>query len=83
MNAIALFTRTSERIDRFATTIPAFRAMALVKGEMGVISEALDNASGADDGEHFSVWMDAAQCSLLRLERHLAALRAEIARGAA
>lgn len=75
--------RTVERMDRFAAALPAFKTKAMVAGELRVIDEALDAASGADDAEHFNVWLDAAHASVLRAKRLLSDLEAEIGRGRA
>jgi hypothetical protein len=75
--------QTSERIDRFTQSLPAFKAAAMVKGEQSVIESALDEASKADTPEAFNIWMDAAQFAASRMERHLSVLKAEIRRGKA
>jgi hypothetical protein len=75
--------QTSERIDRFTQSLPAFKAFGMAKGEMSVIESALDEASKADSPEAFNIWMDAAQFAVMRMERHLTELKAEIKRGKA
>jgi hypothetical protein len=73
--------RTVARMDRFARSLASFKAAVMVKAEAGFILDALDAASGADSSDSFDVHMTAAECGVLRMERHLAALKAEISRG--
>jgi hypothetical protein len=75
--------RTSERMDRLSASLPAFKATAMAEGEIAVLKSALDEASKADSPQAFLIWMDAAQFAVMRMEKHLAGLKAEIRRGKA
>lgn len=80
LRSAVICEQVSERIDRFAETLPAFKAAVLSKTIAGFILEALDLASGADEASRFDLHMDAAQHAIDRLEASIPVLRAEIAR---